>query len=55
MVGILGFVEGFRAAGEFHVLVEEFRVIGEFQVGRAEGDFAEQNPSVLATDINGDG
>ena len=54
VVGILGFVEGFWAAGEFQVLVEEFRVVGEFQVGRAEGDFAEKNPSVSATGINGD-
>ena len=68
VVGILGFVEGFRTAGgfrvlaaefrpagDFQVLAAEFRVVGEFQVGLAEGDFAEQNPSVLATGINGDG
>ena len=55
VVGMLGFVEEFRAAGEFQVLVEEFQAAGEFQVWRAEGDFAEQNPSVSATGINGDG
>ena len=48
-------VEAFGPAEEFPEYPENFRVVGVFQVGLAEGDFAEQNPSVLATGINGDG
>ena len=61
MVGAFGpaeefpeYPENFRVVGVLG-LVEEFRAAGEFWVGRAEGDFAEQNPSVSATGINGDG
>ena len=46
--------ENFRVVGRFEP-AEEFQATGEQGVGHAEGDFAEQNPSVSTTGINGGG
>ena len=46
--------ENFRVVGTFEP-AEEFQTAGEQGVGHAEGDFAEQNPSVSTTGINGGG
>lgn len=61
MVGAFGpaeefpeYPENFRVVGALGP-TEEFQAAGEFQAGHAEGDFAEQNPSVSTTGINGDG
>ena len=54
----MGFAKGLQVVGEFLVgLAEGFQVgpAEEFQVGPAKGDSAEQNPSVLAVGISGDG
>jgi len=62
----VGLAKGLQVVGEFVVrLAEELQVgpakefqVGpgeEFQVGPVEGDFAEQNPSVLTADISDDG
>jgi hypothetical protein len=54
----VGLAKGLQVVGEFLVgLAEGLQVgpEGEFQVGPAKGDFAEQNPSVLAAGISGDG
>ena len=46
--------ENFRVVGTFEP-AEEFQAVGEQGMGHAEGDFAEQNPSVSTTGINGGG
>ena len=46
--------ENFRIVGTFEP-AEEFQAAGEQGVDQSEGDFAEQNPSVLTVGINDGG
>ena len=48
------YLGNFRVVGTFE-LAEEFQAAGEQGVDHSEGDFAEQNPSVLTIGINDGG